>query len=293
VVERDPMGIKVFDPDGRFSHQIGRGGSGPGEFRSPEPIVFADTVAVYDDELMRVEIFLRDGTLIREWQPPCCAQTFVGLDGQGVMTLEYGFSRVPVASRYFLRYRLDGTRVDSIPHPPVPTSRSWTRNEGRFSYQIPYQPRLVVSFLANGEMAAGRNDALLVWRSRHGTDTTRMMEMQLDAAAIPDSVREAAVNDRYVQENFRDIAKLDDIPGTYPVWSLLEDDGEGNLWLSHRQTDGSARFLVFDATGRFLGAVPNWFSDQYIQDLRGDHILTQGPDDDGRLILRRYRIVRD
>lgn len=293
VVERDPMGIKVFDPEGRFVRQIGRGGSGPGEFRSPQVVVHGDTVAVYDDELMRVELFTLDGALVLEWQPPCCAQSFVGLDRAGVMTLEYGFSAIPIESRYFLRFRLDGSRVDSIPHPPVPESRSWTLNGGRFSYGIPFQPRLGLTFLADGNIVMGVNDRLELHWSRDGRDTTRLATMALAAATIPDSVRQAQVDNAYVQQYFKDIAKLGDIPTSYPVWGLLEDDGDGNLWLTHRASDGSARFLVFDSAGVYRGAVPHWFADQYIQDLRADFLLTQGQSDDGGLTLRRYRIQRD
>jgi hypothetical protein len=65
------------------------------------------------------------------------------------------------------------------------------------------------------------------------------------------------------------------------------------VWVSHRSPDGSVRFVVLAPDGRHLGDVPHWFSQEYIQTLRGDYMVTVEPDDEGAFSIRRYRINRE
>ena len=60
--------IAVFNPDGSFSHSIGRDGAGPGEFRDPRLLgILGDTILVTDNTLARTLLFQRDGTFIRSF----------------------------------------------------------------------------------------------------------------------------------------------------------------------------------------------------------------------------------
>ena len=57
--------LKVFDPDGGFSHQIGRAGDGPGEYRVPGPFgLLGDTVWIGDQNSGTISFFLRDGSAL-------------------------------------------------------------------------------------------------------------------------------------------------------------------------------------------------------------------------------------
>jgi hypothetical protein len=68
VLEHVPAEVRVFDPSGRFLHRVGRGGDGPGEFRSPVglAVLAGDTILVWDRGAQRLSWFSSEGTLERE-----------------------------------------------------------------------------------------------------------------------------------------------------------------------------------------------------------------------------------
>ncbi|MFC1499781.1 6-bladed beta-propeller [Candidatus Zixiibacteriota bacterium] len=65
VVDSGNRRIAVFDPDGRYSHAIGREGNGPGEFQLVRiESIKGDTLTTHDLMLQRISRFQTDGTLI-------------------------------------------------------------------------------------------------------------------------------------------------------------------------------------------------------------------------------------
>jgi hypothetical protein len=73
-----PGVIQVFDRDGRYSHSLGRFGSGPGEFRgiSMLHITQGDTIVVVDNGNLRLTYLAPDGTYVRSIRFP--VRTFPG-----------------------------------------------------------------------------------------------------------------------------------------------------------------------------------------------------------------------
>lgn len=66
IVDNRPPRVVCFDPDGNYSHDIGRAGQGPGEFQSLRLIsVNGGVVTTYDRTLLRLSLFRTDGTFIR------------------------------------------------------------------------------------------------------------------------------------------------------------------------------------------------------------------------------------
>ncbi|MFC1595504.1 6-bladed beta-propeller [Gemmatimonadota bacterium] len=62
--------IAVFDGEGEFIRRIGRGGDGPGEFRSINvQRVTGDTISVFDFQNQRTTLMQLDGTLIEVMRP--------------------------------------------------------------------------------------------------------------------------------------------------------------------------------------------------------------------------------
>ena len=65
IVDSRPRRIVCFDPDGNYSHDIGRAGQGPGEFQSLRLIsVNGGVVTTYDRTVLRLSLFRTDGTFI-------------------------------------------------------------------------------------------------------------------------------------------------------------------------------------------------------------------------------------
>lgn len=66
VLDTESRGVHVFSPDGSYRGQIGRSGSGPGEFRSVGWMGWlGDTLWVTDPALRRINYFRRDGVFAR------------------------------------------------------------------------------------------------------------------------------------------------------------------------------------------------------------------------------------
>ncbi|HRP07322.1 MAG TPA: 6-bladed beta-propeller, partial [Gemmatimonadales bacterium] len=73
VVESSPIGIMVFDSDGKYLRTIGRSGGGPGEFNSAFVAVRGDTLAVQDPSQSRgTTIDLRNDSVISIVSTSCC-----------------------------------------------------------------------------------------------------------------------------------------------------------------------------------------------------------------------------
>jgi hypothetical protein len=68
VLEQVPAEVRVFDSSGQFLHRVGRGGDGPGEFRSPVKlaVLTGDTILVWDRGAQRLSWFSIEGALERE-----------------------------------------------------------------------------------------------------------------------------------------------------------------------------------------------------------------------------------
>ena len=117
ALQRSPATIRVFGPDGGYLRSIGREGDGPGEIRGGMMAVRGDTVVVQDPNGHRMTFLKNDGAFIRTVQSTCCYWTntltidsagriwspgSVGKDGEGG----------------WMRFRMDGTVVDSVLMPP-------------------------------------------------------------------------------------------------------------------------------------------------------------------------------
>ncbi len=65
VADRGSKTVRLYDSDGTFLQTLGGAGSGPGEFTDPGPILLTggDTLVVWDQALLRVTRFDRDGEL--------------------------------------------------------------------------------------------------------------------------------------------------------------------------------------------------------------------------------------
>ena len=65
----DQARLKLIDSTGRAVLSFGRTGSGPGEFRSPSPLVVGrDSVMIWDAAQLRVTTWSTHGPLIDSWQ---------------------------------------------------------------------------------------------------------------------------------------------------------------------------------------------------------------------------------
>ncbi len=80
VATQLPLGLRVFDHDGRLVRWIGREGQGPGEFRAISRmwVTQGDTIIVYDRFQHRLTRFRPDGTLLGTTRHDPAGSTRVG-----------------------------------------------------------------------------------------------------------------------------------------------------------------------------------------------------------------------
>jgi hypothetical protein len=139
----------------------------------------------------------------------------------------------------------------------------------------------------------GDQSASRLYVSRTGEDTVRIIEFPGRSETIPDSLRRAAYNEaNAMHEWLAGIARLEDIPTSFPHWSELVMDGE-NVWVRRALSDGSHRWRVIDAEGRFLGDVPSPFEPDWRDQWVGDLIYHAATTDEGVPAVEVWRIVRE
>ncbi len=266
VLERTPPRLVVYSPEGQRLGSIGREGAGPGEFASGGLLMaLGDTIIHHDRRQSRVQRFLADATLLGGWAAPCCVSQVTLADTLGripipTVTRPRAGDEPPWAGGGYIRFNSRGEPLDTLvpPHqPPVPMWDARTAT-GRALVAVPLAPVWRATFTPGGEWVHGTTDRLRFAITDARGDTLRLISADAPRWPIADSVRQAAL-DEIVAQNpaLRTVARLDDVPTTYPAWSDLAVDGSGNLWvLASGPTGQGDHWLVFDRDGRLAGAVP-------------------------------------
>lgn len=295
----DPV-ILAFRPDGTFSHRIGRSGDGPGEFRVGTFSVVGDTIAMQDAGNSRVVLFRTDGTALGEWSGSFRAPDVLPVRTDGAIATQVWLRDRPETEldqypgRAWVYHRLDGTVLDTVRTPPVPRTAMWRiQNErANFGITVPFAPYREMALTQSGTVVWGDQSASRIYFSRTGEDTVRVVEFPGESVAIPDSIRRMAYDEASeMHEWLAGIAKLEDIPTSYPRWLEMAMDGD-RVWLRRPRADGTYRWQVIDAEGRYLGELPapfepNW-RDQWVED-RVYHVTTT---DEGAPAVEVWRIDR-
>jgi hypothetical protein len=267
VADDKPVVIKVFAPDGRFLHTIGREGEGPGEFKATFIAVHGSNLVVHDPRVSRTSVFDTSGAFLRSWTSSCCYYGPIGVDSAGrisVMTMA-----TPEQKRVvnFVRYTLAGALVDTVIVPQHGDPKYWTVKQGRNSMMstgIPASPRVVSALDPFGGVLYGFSDEYRIAASTTGRDTARLFGRAWTPEPVSAEWRHATVERMVTRQakywpeaSLRSAFREDDIPGTFPAFEGISVDREGDRWvrLSNAGDTTSTLLDVFDRSGRYLGAV--------------------------------------
>ncbi len=276
VVDQDPeITVKIFAADGRYLDHFARKGSGPGELENAALMITRDTLVIHDSRQSRTSVFTTDGDFVRVWSDLCCfnrpllASTdgLVPIPGSIAPDTTDGAETRMFAGSGAIWYRLDGTVRDTMYFPDEPEQPTWKiGDKNNYSINtIPFQPGLLGRFAPDGSFVWGLQDDYRFVISHTGRDTVRLFDYSAEPVPLPDSLRQQAVDDYIAQDpRWKGVAKVEDLPSNYPLWSSMAIDGSGDVWVLLPGARGEGdHWNVFDPEGVLLGNVPAPFAVTY------------------------------
>lgn len=157
--------VRMYDSSGVFFGNLGREGSGPGEYKSPDgvAVLLDGRILVRDPPNSRIAVFGKDGSYLYQW--PLSGgfnsgnRFYVDHDGNSYVTAlkERGLSPWDWEIT-LVRYSPEGEIIDSIPEPvweyeaPQLTAQ---RENSSTSRDVPFSPRATSGFSPAGYWVSG------------------------------------------------------------------------------------------------------------------------------------------
>jgi hypothetical protein len=311
VMQREPIRIAVFGLDGTWLREIGREGDGPGEFRDGMLGIVGDTLFVQDPSNARLTTFRTDGSFIAVHPSQCCAFTSrlpVLADGRALILGPSPNQSAGVRGAWYYT-RMDGTVTDTMPiqvRREQERSDYWevVRGTGQdqtiSAINIPIKASEKVTMRRDGKLLRGRNDSYRLVIGNNFSDSLRLIVATAPSIIVTEAERDSAYQATLAQvdEDWREayaaVAKLTDIPDTWPVWTNVTSDADNHVWVALPGDRGAySMFQVFTPEGTLLGNVPavvgsNLFDGFWTR----DRIYVGDEDENGLPIIRVFRIVK-
>jgi hypothetical protein len=327
--------VRHYDANGKFLRRIGRRGSGPGEYRSVSGLAMTPDgrLLVWDTGNWRVNIYAANGDFVTQWITPSgmsgggTAQytRAIMVDSAGrIVTRKmiHNFRNPGNSPTIWLRYRLDGTFIDSVRTPAGPESVPLVARNGNAStaYPVPFAPIRQVTMSPSGSLLSG-------FPSRYAFEIHqpdgRIVSVRRDMRPEPVTRSERSDAREKAEQRMRQTDPTwswngPDIPDSKPayygivagqdgrIWVLLTQDvrtgpgvtgsvgiGGGNT--PGRRPPGDAEppkaslYDVFEPDGSYLGQV-QVPAGAYALVRRGDQVWGYAVGDDDVPRIKRYRI---
>jgi len=263
VADRQVPIIRRYDADGRYMGDIGRGGDGPGEYRTPAGLAVAGDgrLFVWDPPLGRLSMydsagdFLDSNTLAGGVGGQ---RVFVwGTEGQMLLRKRDPESREPAVR--WVEVTEDGALNALHDVPPSDLQGPSYTVAGRGG---PYRP-LVTETLStvgpDGSLYVARNDEYLIYRILPGGDTLRIRRDKPRIRATSEELAEWEAFSEYFAE--RVPAQRDEffpIPTVKPFMRELVVDPEGRLWVSRYTEPVFMEYSPYERESREESGLPSY-----------------------------------
>ncbi|HEX7051941.1 MAG TPA: 6-bladed beta-propeller [Longimicrobiales bacterium] len=226
--------IRVFHPDGTFSHTIGRKGRGPGEFAGAWVLTMGagDTLWVLDDGTMRFSAFAPDGAFLEShrrsivgYGPP--RQTIL-YDG-GYIDWIPAFPDDRFGARIFfypVRYAPGFERADTFP--PLEYTQRMVAN-GSMPL-MDYGGSIVAAAGADGSIWFADSREYRIYRRSLEGDTTLVFSLPVTAPPLGEAEREY-VRKRWARRPELRAEQLEALPETKPIVYGIVPDNAGHIYV--------------------------------------------------------------
>ena len=263
VVDARNQALRQFDSSGAFVRQIGRVGSGPGEFRDPYSVAWLHgNLALLDPGNPRIALFTPDGRWITSWlsQPLTGPEIRLHRTPPGFSAFGYR-ATADGAENFYVRYDSAGPQ-DTIPVAARPDDLErgimCPINRGLRFFSNPFAARFLQIPSGGGRRVLARTDAYrIAFIDRRG-DTTMVIAGSANASPLSDAEWQGGMAD---WEKFRKESPTTQCdrtsfnrPAVKPVLNWLFLDGAGMLWVEVQASEG-IRYDVFDVNGHPYASV--------------------------------------
>ncbi|MFC1529351.1 6-bladed beta-propeller [Gemmatimonadota bacterium] len=300
--------IAVFNPDGAFSHSMGRDGAGPGEFRDPRLLgILGDTILVTDNTLARTLLFQRDGTFIRSFGytrinmadnvPIITMHAWPGPDGESVL-IQQRMGMTESGQSFEFRASVVSSEREIITHLSAPTTLMPRDYEG--FPMMHYFPGLGIGRFLIEEPALEifNLDGTLIKEIRIEYEPEPVTEADRDLVRRDlQQQMEEELNDARRRNMRRRLDSLS-FPNTKSFWYSITLSSDGYLWASVPRNTwnadvNGARQRVLNPEGEYLGVttfpdIPG-FSPRAQVD-HGHLIYMYEDEETGAPVIRVFRI---
>ncbi len=318
VVEGGPAHVKVFDAGGAYLRSIGRAGAGPGEFRAAWIAARNDSLFVQDPQNARGSTFrVSTGELLLSRSTSCCYYAPIGFDGTGRAVMP-AMQSPPDTSRglaqAYVRAEPGMTAAETVfvyHRRPAPNA-FWSIREGnavRMATPVPLQPRDIQRVDPQGGFITAWTGDYLLRATSDGTDTIAVYGRSFTPDNVSGAEKRAIVDARVTDMRtsnpngpteavLRESFVMDRIPDVRPPFESFAVDPAGRTWVRRSLSDTTiVAFDLFDANRVWLDVVRMpaaiWPSTQWTSVAWGrERVVVPGEDDDGRPLMRVFRIVR-
>ena len=249
VLDRQVPAIRQYDDRGKYIRTIGRGGAGPGEYRSPSGLATMrdGRLLLWDTGNWRINVYSADGTTLTQWQTPSGSSGSSSAQFSRALLVDTAgivITRKTIFSRDFnnrptvwVRFRSDGSLIDTIQPLPVPREvpgLSVARGNASMSIPLPFSPRRVVVMSPLGYLVAGFPDRYAFELHQPGGP---IVSVRRDMKPEPVSRAEGTEARRGIEARMREMDPNwswngPDIPDTKPLYSDLLVGLDGRIWIA-------------------------------------------------------------
>ena len=330
VLDRQVPTIRVYDFEGRYIRDIGREGSGPGEYRQPESLAVHPVDGrffVRTPQNARINVYSREGEYLTQWPLRSGFNTsnpFVMTDSGDLYSYiitNLGSADVTEWKSGMMLCGPEGTMSDTV-HAPVYDFKPWEivgRSENNTSVnRVPFSPDMAWAMTVDGSIVGGVSDSYR-FEIQRPDGTTVMVERVCELIRVlPEEGRwhrdAAAAN---MVNQFPGWAwNGREVPGSKPAFARFVPDRSGRVWVLRqgpgRRVEGGIEdpfeeeqwwsnplwrdtqlVDVFDMEGRYLGEVdlPDDIRFRPQPVIDGDMVVCYTEDEEGVPYVKRFRLV--
>lgn len=311
VANGGSLEIRAYDAAGRHLWSAGRGGDGPGEFRSLTALweFGGDSILAWDFQAGRASVFSAAGAFVRSFMPGSGSRALPFMEGvlrDGTIIVRYLAPRRddrPGAIRRQLELRLergDGSPSMSLGEYPGSEVLVLELPGGRPAVTDVVFGREFHLAAAGDRFALATSDAYSVRIHDTAGELLHLVRLDREPRPIRDEDFQAYF-DRGLKSEIPVIRELTQAQfrqsprhATFPAFASIRLDRVGRLWVEEYRPPGveTVEWLVFDADGVLAARVemPRRF---WIAEIGADYVLGVQRDELGVETVRLYRLVTD